>query len=101
MISAQCVRKTVEGCRKNAQSLTLENGFQDNFRVQTVCRYCYNVIYRNTPVNLLLYKAEQKNRNLKVYRYQLTTETSEDIKRLFQTKGYQTGEEGRYRKGME
>lgn len=101
MISAQCVRKTVEGCRKNAQSLTLENGFQDNFRVQTVCRYCYNVIYRNTPVNLLLYKAEQKNRNLKVYRYQLTTETSEDIKRLFLTKGYQTGEEGRYRKGME
>lgn len=101
MITAQCTRKNTSVCTQDFSALTLENSFRDRFRVQSVCRFCYNVIYQETPVSLLSVLPEQKQAEIGVYRFQLTTETPQELERLFQQPALQTGNEGRYRKGME
>lgn len=101
MITAQCTRKNTSGCTQDFSALTLENSFQDRFRVQSVCRFCYNVIYQEVPLSLLSVLPELKEAGIGVYRFQLTTETPQEMERLFQQPALQTGNEGRYRRGME
>lgn len=101
MITAQCTRKNTSGCTQDFGTLKLENAFQDRFRVQSVCRFCYNVIYQENPVSLLSVLPKQKQAEIGVYRFQLTMETPQELERLFQQSALQTGNEGRYRRGME
>ena len=42
MVSAQCVTKTVSGCRKEKGILVMKDRYQKEFFVKNNCDYCYN-----------------------------------------------------------
>lgn len=53
MISAQCVRKTMEGCNRKKSMLLLKDRYGKEFPVKCCCDLCYNVIYNSVPLGLL------------------------------------------------
>lgn len=53
MVSAQCVKKTVESCTKRPEVLCLRDRKGKNFPVRNHCRFCYNTIYNSSPLSLL------------------------------------------------
>ena len=58
MVSAQCVTKTVAGCRKEKGILVMKDRYQKEFFVKNNCDYCYNIIYNSLPVVLTDQKQE-------------------------------------------
>lgn len=52
MVSAQCVKKTTQGCNRNREKLVLKDRYQKDFMVQCFCDSCYNVIYNTAPMML-------------------------------------------------
>lgn len=53
MISAQCVKRTVEGCRKKPDLLMLKDRMGKELPVRNHCQFCYNTIYNISPLSLL------------------------------------------------
>lgn len=53
MISAQCIKKTVEGCSKKPELLLLKDRTGKELPVQNHCVFCYNTIYNTSPLSLL------------------------------------------------
>lgn len=53
MISAQCIKKTVEGCSKKPELLMLKDRKGKDFPVRNHCVFCYNTIYNISPLSLL------------------------------------------------
>lgn len=58
MVTANCIRKTTEGCKRQSGSLSLTDRRQKKFVVKNFCEYCYNVIYNTAPL-FLADKAEE------------------------------------------
>ena len=53
MVSAQCIRKTTEGCTGNPELLFLKDRKGKEMPVRNQCRFCYNTIYNESPLSLL------------------------------------------------
>ena len=53
MVSAQCIKKTEEGCSKRPELLYLKDRKGKRFPVMNQCRFCYNTIYNCEPLSLL------------------------------------------------
>ena len=53
MISAQCIKRTVEGCSKKPELLMLKDRTGKELPVQNHCVFCYNTIYNTSPLSLL------------------------------------------------
>ena len=53
MVSAQCIRKTTEGCTGKPEILYLKDRKGAQFPVRNQCRFCYNTIYNEKPLSLL------------------------------------------------
>ena len=58
MVSAQCIRKTTGGCKKQKGRLTFTDRYQKIFTAKNLCDYCYNIIYNSAPVVLTDQKQE-------------------------------------------
>lgn len=58
MVSAQCVRKNVDKCRKQSGFLYLKDRKGKRFPVKNSCSFCYNVIYNHVPLALFGNKKE-------------------------------------------
>lgn len=58
MVSAQCVRKNIDKCRKQSGLLYLKDRKGKQFPVKNNCRFCYNVIYNHVPLSLFGNKKE-------------------------------------------
>ena len=87
MISAQCIKKTTEGCKKQKGVLTFRDRYQKNFTVKNHCDYCYNMIYNTAPLVLTDQKSEIESLNPKSLRLHFTIEdrkTMKDILRLYE-----------------
>ncbi len=87
MISAQCIKKTTEGCKKQKGELTFRDRYQKNFTVKNHCDYCYNMIYNTAPLVLTDQKSEIAGLNPKALRLHFTIEdrkTMKDILRLYE-----------------
>ncbi|MBQ9643447.1 MAG: U32 family peptidase [Lachnospiraceae bacterium] len=53
MITAGCVRKTMNRCTKKEEGFyLLKDRKGEFFPVRTVCRHCYNIIYNSVPLSL-------------------------------------------------
>lgn len=52
MVSAGCVQKNTEGCKKSSGFLCMRDRLQKKNIVKNECVYCYNVIYNSTPLLL-------------------------------------------------
>lgn len=53
MVTAQCVKKTVDGCTKCPEVLSLRDRKGKEFPVKNHCRFCYDTIYNADPLSLL------------------------------------------------
>lgn len=87
MVSAQCIKKTTEGCKKEKGTLTFKDRYQKEFKVKNHCDYCYNMIYNTAPLVLTDQKAEICNLNPKALRLNFTIEdrnTTNKILRLYE-----------------
>lgn len=86
MLSAGCIRKTMDKCiYSNSKPL----GYVDiidrrnsRFKVNTVCRYCYNIIYNSVPVSLFGNLKELEKYNFSSYRINFTIETAGEVKEI-------------------
>ena len=72
MISAGCIKKTLDNCNHNMESFILKDRYNKEFTVKSVCRFCYNVIYNIQPTSLL--KTINNSINVNNYRLNFTIE---------------------------
>ncbi|MBQ7781207.1 MAG: U32 family peptidase [Lachnospiraceae bacterium] len=56
MLTANCVAKTLGGCRKGSREekkgILLTDRYRKQFPVETRCEQCYNIIYNTVPLSL-------------------------------------------------
>lgn len=86
MVTANCIRKTKGACRNAGVSFedSITDRYQTDFKVQTNCNYCYNVIYNSVP-NSLHQNLDQIIRlKGKGLRLDFTTESAEEMNRILQ-----------------
>lgn len=80
MVSAQCIKKTVEGCGKKPEVLYLKDRMGKELAVKNHCIFCYNTIYNASPLSLLGQESLMKRLEPAALRLQFTTESPEQIR---------------------
>lgn len=85
MVSAQCVKKTMEGCTGRPEVLYLRDRKGKAFPVKNQCRFCFNTIYNESPLSLLGLSAEAARLSPAAYRIALTLEDGETAKRVLRS----------------
>lgn len=80
MVSAQCIARTTEGCRKQPKLLKMKDRTGKILPVKNHCRFCYNTIYNPSPLSLLGQEAMVKKMSLSVLRLQFTMESPQQTK---------------------
>lgn len=78
MISAGCIRKTLNNCSKNEEVLYLKDRYNKKFMVKNSCDLCYNTIYNSEPVSLLGVSDNVKSLNPGAVRLNFTEEKPEE-----------------------
>lgn len=76
MVTAQCIRKTVEGCSKCPEYLYLRDRKKKVFPVRNQCRFCCNTIYNSSPLSLLKDKKQIDRLQPGVLRLAFTSESA-------------------------
>ena len=86
MVTANCIRLTKDSCRGYGRLLedSLTDRYQTNFRVQTNCYHCYNIIYNSVPVSLHQYLDSLKQLRGKGMRLEFTTESEREMKSVLE-----------------
>ena len=82
MTSAQCVTKSVSGCKKNPGIVYIKDRYDVAFPVKNVCGECYNVIYNSKPLVLFGQAKELKKMQFLSYRLSFTTEEKAEIEQI-------------------
>lgn len=77
MVSAQCVTKTLSGCRKKPGRIMMKDRTGKELPVENHCTYCYNIIYNPSPLSLLDQVKQIKELGPKAVRLQFTGESAE------------------------
>lgn len=80
MVSAQCVMRTVSGCKKIPGILQMKDRTGKELPVKNHCRFCYNTIYNPTPLSLLGQEKIVERLDPAVLRLQFTIETPQQVK---------------------
>lgn len=101
MVSAQCVVKTVYGCKKCPGILTMTDRKGKAFGVRQVCSECYNLIYNSQP--LVLYDLCKELDALKAggWRYIFTTETPNEALAVLSGEKPDSLTRGHFNRGVE
>lgn len=76
MVTAQCIRKTVEGCSKCPEYLYLRDRKKKVFPIRNQCRFCCNTIYNSSPLSLLKDKKQIDRLQPEVLRLAFTSESA-------------------------
>ena len=74
MVSANCIRKTTEGCSGKPETLFLKDRKGKEMPVRNQCRFCYNTIYNESPMSLLGLSDEVERFDPSVLRLNFTIE---------------------------
>ncbi len=82
MVSAQCVRRTTSGCKREKGRLVLKDRYQKNFVVKNHCDYCYNMIYNTAPLVLTDQKDEVLKLSPKALRMHFTIEARSEVRQM-------------------
>lgn len=110
MISANCLKKTTAGCRKEKGYAVLSDRYAKEFPVYTDCEYCYNIIYNSVPLSL--HKIfEKKTAFISCFRLDFTLEGKEETEKIicyfqgiaenYQEPFYQEFTKGHYKRGVD
>lgn len=92
MVSAQCVKKTTEGCKHQKGIIKLKDRYRKEFAVKNMCDYCYNIIYNTAPTILTDQREEVLELHPKAIRMHFTIEdrdTMREMIRLYENVFYQ------------
>lgn len=84
MVSAQCVKKTTEGCTRQREVCFIKDRYNKQFAVKNHCDYCYNIIYNTAPVVLTDQKMEIIELNPKAIRLHFTTENRQSMRKIME-----------------
>ncbi len=82
MVTAQCLKKTLEGCTKRPELLWMKDRKGKEFPVKNHCRFCYNTIYNSSPLSLLSDRSLIERLGPSVLRLSFTTEQPERIREV-------------------
>lgn len=82
MISAQCITKSISGCKKEMGYTELKDRVNKSNMVKNCCDYCYNIVYNNCPTFLMDEWKEMMAINPSVLRMSFTVESKEETKRM-------------------
>lgn len=86
MLTANCVAKTMTGCRKGTEKendiLFLKDRYQKLFPTETRCRQCYNVLYNTVPLSLHEKVADKHVSG--AARIQFTVESEKETKKILE-----------------
>lgn len=80
MVSAQCIVRTVSGCKKTPGLLMMKDRTGKELPVKNHCRFCYNTIYNPSPLSLLGQERMVKRLDPAVLRLQFTIEAPQQVK---------------------
>lgn len=80
MVSAQCIVRTTEGCRKQPKLLRMKDRIGKILPVKNHCRFCYNTIYNPSPLSFLGQEAVVSRLRPQVLRLQFTLESREQTR---------------------
>lgn len=86
MVTAQCIKKTVEGCTRQPELLILKDRMGRELPVKNHCRFCYNTIYNISPLSLLGQERLVGDLEPGVIRLQFSMETPKEALEI--TKAY-------------
>ncbi len=81
MVSAQCIAKTVKGCRKTPEVLSMRDRKGKEFPVKNHCSFCYNTVYNQVPLVLLENQKELDRLQPERLRLMFTIENMADTKK--------------------
>lgn len=110
MITANCIRKTMESCSHTPGTMMLKDRYEKQFPVYMDCLCCYNVLYNSVPLSLhkvsydkmfpaenlrLDFTTEEKQETLQVIRYY------RDISNIYRDPFYKEYTTGHYKRGVE
>ena len=82
MVTAQCLKKTLEGCTGRPEFLWMKDRKGKEFPVKNHCRFCYNTIYNSSPLSLLADRSLIERLGPSVLRLSFTTEQPERIREV-------------------
>lgn len=82
MVSAQCIRKTMDGCDRKKSILWLKDRYGKEFPVKCRCDLCYNVIYNSVPLGLLAEAEKVKRLMPSSVRLAFTVEEAEETREV-------------------
>ncbi len=87
MISAQCLKKNLDGCDGKCAVLTVKDRYMKEFHAVCSCEFCYNILYNTVPLSLLGDAARVRRLEVTSLRLSFTLEdkkTAESIARAFE-----------------
>lgn len=87
MVSAQCLKKTMDGCTKKTELLYLKDRMGKELPVKNHCRFCYNTFYNPSPLSLLGQAKLVKHLNPECIRLQFTIENETQIRDIVSAYG--------------
>ncbi|MBE5971431.1 MAG: U32 family peptidase [Lachnoclostridium sp.] len=82
MVSANCIRKTTEGCSGKPELLFLKDRKGKELPVRNQCRFCYNTIYNESPMSLLGLSEEVERFEPSVLRLNFTIEDRAETEKI-------------------
>lgn len=80
MVSAQCVQNTTMKCNHSNAKMVLHDRYKKSFRVNCICKYCYNLIYNGIPTVLFDLKSSTQHRHN--HRVQFIWEDTKQVKEV-------------------
>lgn len=80
MVSAQCIVRTTEGCKKQPKLLQMKDRTGKMLSVKNHCRFCYNTIYNPSPLSLLGQEQVVKRLDPAVLRLQFAMESPQQTR---------------------
>ena len=84
MITANCIRRTTEGCQGKDGLLFITDRLGNKFPVKNYCKYCYNVMYNSSPLVLLDQKKEIRSLNPSGIRLNFTLENTREMEQILE-----------------
>ena len=105
MVTAQCMKKTVEQCTGRPEVLTLRDRMAKEFPVKNHCRFCYNTIYNSSPLSLLKDSGVIGRLKPETLRISFTTEDRQTARSILDSfcrcfkRGEETGLAGEFTRG--
>jgi len=87
MTSAQCVKKSTGGCKKQSGISYIKDRYNVIFPIKNNCEECYNIIYNALPVLLFGQAEEIKKMQFSAYRLSFTTEDEKEVHKILDVCG--------------